>query len=99
MNDKDIAFLDAILAGETPPPTPELLAAKAAHADLFGGDPDPRDAEIARLRAALEWYADPEIWKRLPPQKVDHDGYAVVYRKHDIYFDKGKKAREALEGS
>ena len=55
------------------------------------------EAEIARLRAALEFYADPDTYKATPSGSQNSWGnYEVI--DYPIGDDEGEIARAALEG-
>lgn len=48
------------------------------------------EREVGRLRAALEWYANPQIyWSG----RMSEDGH---FYQHDILWDRGLRARTAL---
>ena len=59
-----------------------------------------KDAEIERLRKALEFYADKENWERHLQCEIDvRQGQTLpIWDPSAIEFDEGETARRALEG-
>lgn len=59
-------------------------------------------AEVERLREALSFYADKNNWNRhiKEPGGLGDNGYTIppLWEPSSIEFDKGNKARKALEG-
>lgn len=91
--EREVAFVKGQLAG-----TNKNIAGWLQSRDDNLKRAEAAEAEVARLRGALEFYADENNWRDQPFLRMDHLGRECEdLGPAEIWGDNGERARKALE--